>query len=260
MLNDRTIGVFRSYEHLRLRRVCLRASHLSAEAFRLATQPHRLQELDTSKVNGGLTVSDVLLSLTANKESRDNIQRLNLSGLEMGEGCLENKRLSFSSLPGLRTVLLAGTELDDSGLEDICTLPRLEVLDISSTRVTDLTPLLDCQATLKSLSAHGLRHLEMPATRLLLVLGRLEGLRHLDLSDDRLSNEGDGMVEKLLEKPVILPALVSLDVSGWRGITEASIEAFLEARPHMNFVGLLATGAGFSDFFTAKSNLKVRVV
>ncbi|XP_076151231.1 protein zyg-11 homolog isoform X1 [Alosa pseudoharengus] len=257
VLNDSTIGVFRSHEHLRLRRVCLRASHLSAEAFCLATQPHRLQELDASRVHGGLTVSDVLLSLTANTESSDNLQRLNLSRLEMGEGFLENERLSFSSMPGLRTVLLAGTELDDSGLQDLCTLLRLEALDISSTCVTDLTPLLDCQATLMSLSAHGLRHLEMPAARLLLVLGRLKRLRHLDLSDDRLTSDGDGVVEQLLEKPGILPALLSLDMSGRRGITDNAVQAFLEARPNMTFIGLLATGAGFSDFFTVKSNLKV---
>lgn len=256
MLNDRTIGVFRSHEHLRLRRVCLRASHLSSEAFRLATQPHRLQELDASRVQGGLTVSYVLHCLAENTESWKNLQQLNLSRLEIGEGCLENQRLSFSSMPGLRTVLLTGTELEDSGLQDLCTLPQLEVLDISSTCVTDLTPLLDCHTSLMSLSAHGLRHLEMPVTRLLLVLARLERLRHLDLSDDKLSNDGDGIVEQLLEKPGILPALVSLDVSGRRGIADASIQTFLEARPQMNFIGLLATGAGFSDFFTAKSSLK----
>lgn len=221
----------------------------------MAMQPHKLQELSVSKVEG-LTVSDVVLCLAANTESREKIQRLDLSGLIMGDGSVVNRPLAFSSMPSLRTVRLPGTELEDSGLADICTLPQLEVLDISSTHVTDLTPLLDCQGTLKSLSAHGLKCLEMPETRLLLVLNRLQGLRHLDLSHLSLISDGLGVMDQLLEKPGIFPALASLDVSGNREVTDAMMESFLRDRPHMRFVGLLGTQAGFSDFFTAKCSLK----
>uniref|UniRef100_A0AAY4D8A6 Protein zer-1 homolog-like C-terminal domain-containing protein n=1 Tax=Denticeps clupeoides TaxID=299321 RepID=A0AAY4D8A6_9TELE len=256
VLNDGTIGIFRSHEHLRLRRALLRSSHLSAEPFRLAICPHRLQELDVSRIKGDLTVSDVLLSL-ANEECRESLQKLVLTGLDLRGENVEASSLSFSALRGVKSLGLAGTELDDSGLEDVSALPLLEALDISNTNVTDLRALLGCQASLRSLTAHGLTCLDMTPAQLLYVLSHLPGLRHLDLSDNTLNADRDCVVKQLLEEPGILPSLVSLDVSGHRELTDAAIQAFVEARPGMTFIGLLATQAGFCDFFTGKSKLKV---
>lgn len=42
-------------------------------------------------------------------------------------------------------------------------------------------------------------------------------------------------------------------------VTDAAVKAFVEDRPGMTFVGLLATDAGFSDFLSGEGNLKVGV-
>lgn len=42
-------------------------------------------------------------------------------------------------------------------------------------------------------------------------------------------------------------------------VTDAAVKAFVEDRPGMTFVGLLATDAGFSDFLSGEGNLKVGI-
>lgn len=61
------MGVFRNSEYLRLRRACIRTARISAEAFQKALCPHRLLELDASRVNADLTIPDILQGLATNK-------------------------------------------------------------------------------------------------------------------------------------------------------------------------------------------------
>ncbi|KAG1933660.1 protein zyg-11 homolog isoform X1 [Pimephales promelas] len=258
VLNDRTVSIFQNLEHLRLRRAHIQSSHLSAEAFRLALCPHKLQELNASHIHSDLTISDILHSITSSKACRQGLQTLLMNGLhlygEAGEGSLQ---ASFSMLRGLKKLSLAWTDLEDRGLEDICAMAMLESLDISGTNVTDLRPLLNCESRLRSLTVHGLQKLEMPTSSLILVLSKLQLLRHLDISNDKLVMDGDNLVQQLLERPEILLHLVSLDVSGWRGLSDATVQAFLEVRPGMRFIGLLATGAGGSELLCGDGDLKV---
>ncbi|KAM6948705.1 protein zyg-11 homolog [Aplochiton taeniatus] len=268
LLDDKTVGIFRCSEQLRLRRACIRSCPVSAEAFCLAICPHRLQELDASHVPGGLTGAQVLSGLASSPECRASLQKLNLGGLRMDWESLagvEGLQVGFCSLQGLRTLHLAHTDLSDPGLEDACSLPQLESLDISCTPVTELSALLGCRSTLRWLSAHGLRQLDMTPARLISVLSQLQELRHLDLSDNCYSSadsdeggEGDETLRHLLVgSPPVLPALVSLDVSGRRKISEATVRAFVEARDGLLFLGLLATGASACDILSTRENLKV---
>uniref|UniRef100_A0AAR2J9W2 Protein zer-1 homolog-like C-terminal domain-containing protein n=1 Tax=Pygocentrus nattereri TaxID=42514 RepID=A0AAR2J9W2_PYGNA len=253
VLDDRTLGVFRGTECLHLKRVSIRSCRLSADAFRKALCSHRLKELDASRLRGDITVSDILQGLSSNQQCRQSLQRLTLTGLDLLSSS-SDPSLSFSSLRALRSLGVAWTQLDDSGLEDICSLPMLDSLDISGTAVTDLTPLLNLKTHLYSLTAHGLHPLDMSTASLLSILSNLEQLRHLDISNDRLDTDSE---IPLLERPQILPALESLDVSGWSGVSDAVLKPFLEARRGMRFLGLLATGAGASDFLSGEGNLKV---
>ncbi|XP_051989423.1 protein zyg-11 homolog isoform X2 [Xyrauchen texanus] len=257
VLNNKTVGIFRNLEHLRLRRSYIQSSQISAESFKLALSPHKLQELNASHVHSDITISNVLHSLTANKDCRQGLQVLLMNGLNLHLEESEPGQASFSMLRGLKKLSLAWTDLNDAGLEDISSLPMLESLDISGTNITDLTPLLNCQSQLRSLTAHGLHKLEMPTPCLLSVLGKLHLLRHLDISNDRLVTDGDNLVQQLLEHSGILPHLVSLDVSGWRGVSDAAVQAFIEARPGMRFIGLLNTGTGSSELLSGDGNLKV---
>uniref|UniRef100_A0A674EYF9 Zyg-11 family member, cell cycle regulator n=1 Tax=Salmo trutta TaxID=8032 RepID=A0A674EYF9_SALTR len=249
LLNDSTVGVFRSCEYLRLRRACIRTARISAEAFQRALCPHRLLELDAARVNADLTISDILQGLASNKHCQVNIQCLTMSSLE------EPSRHRFSSLQGLRSLSLANVDFYDAGLADVCSLPRLESLDLSNTSVTNLSPLLGLRERLRSLTLHQLKRLEMSTAQLLAVIGQLEALQHLDISDDKQFTSD--VARQLLGEPGILPALVSLDVSGRKQVTDAAVKAFVEERPGMTFVGLLATDAGFSDFLNGEGILKV---
>lgn len=260
ILNDTTVGIFRT---LRLRRATVRRCPLSANAFLLAVCPHRLQELDASWASGGLTGADVVSGLASNPECRSGLRRLSLDGL-----CLDweslGEEVGFSSLQGLRSLRLANTDLSDSALADVCSLPHLESLDISSSGVSNLTPLLDCRNTLRYLIAHRLQRLDMPPSGLTFVLGQLRALRHLDFSDD-LDPEDDGSgedvnraVRQLLEGgPDVLPSLVSLDISGQKRISEAAVRAFVEMRSGLVFLGLLATGTSGCDVLSTRKDLKV---
>ncbi|XP_042353856.1 protein zyg-11 homolog [Plectropomus leopardus] len=267
ILNDTSVGIFRNCKELRLRRASIRCCPVSAQAFRLALCPHRLQELDASWVSGGLTVANIVSGLASNPECRSSLQRLSLTGLNVDWDTLGEDggtRVGFSSLQGLRTLNLANTDLTDAVLEDICALPRLESLDISCSAVSKLTALLDCKTTLRSLTVHRLRQLDMSSARLLFVLGQLNALRHLDFSEDHFAvddsdgRDGDETVRQILEgSPQVLPSLVSLDISGRKRISEAAVRAFVEARGGLVFLGLLATGASSCDVLSSHKNLKV---
>lgn len=268
ILNDTTVGIFRNCRELRLRRATIRRCPVSAEAFLLALCPHRLQELDASWVSGGLTGANIVSGLASNPECRSSLQSLSLSGLyldweSLGEDV--GTHVGFSSLQGLRKLNLANTDLTDAVLEDVCSLPQLESLDISCSAVSKLTALLNCKNTLRSLIAHHLPQLDMPPARLLFVLSQLHALRHLDFSDDHITvddsdgRDGDETMRQLLEgSPEVLPSLVSLDISGRKRITEAAVRAFVETRSGLVFLGLLATGTSSCDILCTKKNLKVR--
>ena len=54
-----------------------------------------------------------------------------------------------------------------------------------------------------------------------------------------------------------ISALVSLDVSGRKAVTERVVRAFVKARPSLVFLGLLATGGSACEVLTSRENLKV---
>ncbi|XP_047187849.1 protein zyg-11 homolog isoform X4 [Scophthalmus maximus] len=267
ILNDTTVGIFRDREVLRLRRASIRCCPVSAAAFRLALCPHRLQELDASWVPGGISGANIVSGLASNPECRSSLQRLSLNGLCLDWESLdedEGVRVGFGCLQGLRTLNLADTDLTDAALEDICTLPQLETLDVSCSAVSELTALLGCKNTLRSFIAHRLRQFDMSPAGLLLVLSQLHALRHLDFSDDHFAvgdgdgGDGDEAARQLLEgSPRLLPSLVSLDISGRKRVTEAAVRVFVEARSGLVFLGLLATGVSSCDVLSSQGNLKV---
>ncbi|RVE61496.1 hypothetical protein OJAV_G00171390 [Oryzias javanicus] len=264
MLNDTTVGIFQDSKELRLRRAFIRRCVMSVEAFRLALCPHRLLELDASWASEGLTGAGVVSGLVSSPACRLSLQKLSLNGLHLDWGSLEDGCVGFSSLRGLKTLHLASTDLTDDILEDVCSLPQLESLDISCTPVSNLSALLQCKNSLRSLIAHRLRQLNMSPSRLFFILSQLDALRHLDFSDDHFGaddldgRDGDEVARQLLEgSSQILPSLVSLDLSGRKTIGEAALAAFVESRRGLLFLGLLDTGLSSSHVLTAQRNLKV---
>ncbi|XP_058437447.1 protein zyg-11 homolog B isoform X2 [Marmota monax] len=252
LLNDGTVGIFRGNQ-MRLKRACIRKAKISAVAFRKAFCHHKLVELDATGVNADITITDIISGLGSNKWIQQNLQCLVLNSLTLS---LEDPyERCFSRLSGLRALSITNVLFYNEDLAEVASLPRLESLDISNTSITDITALLACKDRLKSLTMHHLKCLKMTTTQILDVVRELKHLNHLDISDDKQFTSDIAL--RLLEQKDILPNLVSLDVSGRKHVTDKAVEAFIQQRPSMQFVGLLATDAGYSEFLTGEGPLKV---
>ncbi|XP_025260640.1 protein zyg-11 homolog B isoform X4 [Macaca mulatta] len=252
LLNDGTVGIFRGNQ-MRLKRACIRKAKISAVAFRKAFCHHKLVELDATGVNADITITDIISGLGSNKWIQQNLQCLVLNSLTLS---LEDPyERCFSRLSGLRALSITNVLFYNEDLAEVASLPRLESLDISNTSITDITALLACKDRLKSLTMHHLKCLKMTTTQILDVVRELKHLNHLDISDDKQFTSDIAL--RLLEQKDILPNLVSLDVSGRKHVTDKAVEAFIQQRPSMQFVGLLATDAGYSEFLTGEGHLKV---
>lgn len=240
---------------MRLKRACIRKAKISAVAFRKAFCHHKLVELDATGVNADITITDIISGLGSNKWIQQNLQCLVLNSLTLS---LEDPyERCFSQLTGLRALSITNVLFYNEDLADVASLPRLESLDISNTSVTDITALLACKDRLKSLTVHHLKCLKMTTSQILDVIRELQFLNHLDISDDKQFTSDIAL--RLLEQKDILPNLISLDISGRKHVTDEAVEAFVKQRPAMQFVGLLATDAGYSLFLTGEGNLKVSV-
>ncbi|KAK2501529.1 hypothetical protein MC885_007295 [Smutsia gigantea] len=245
-------GIFRGNQ-MRLKRACIRKAKISAVAFRKAFCHHKLVELDATGVNADITITDIISGLGSNKWIQQNLQCLVLNSLTLS---LEDPyERCFSRLSGLRALSITNVLFYNEDLAEVASLPRLESLDISNTSITDITALLACKDRLKSLTMHHLKCLKMTTTQILDVVRELKHLNHLDISDDKQFTSDIAL--RLLEQKDILPNLVSLDVSGRKHVTDKAVEAFIQQRPSMQFVGLLATDAGYSEFLTGEGCLKV---
>ncbi|XP_045440562.1 protein zyg-11 homolog B isoform X3 [Pipistrellus kuhlii] len=252
LLNDGTVGIFRGNQ-MRLKRACIRKAKISAVAFRKAFCHHKLVELDATGVNADITITDIISGLGSNKWIQQNLQCLVLNSLTLS---LEDPyERCFNQLSGLRALSITNVQFYNEDLAEVASLPRLESLDISNTSITDITFLLACKDRLKSLTMHHLKCLKMTTTQILDVVRELKYLNHLDISDDKQFTSDIAL--RLLEQKDILPNLVSLDVSGRKHVTDKAVEAFIQQRPSMQFVGLLATDAGYSEFLTGEGHLKV---
>ncbi|XP_019386985.1 PREDICTED: protein zyg-11 homolog B-like isoform X2 [Crocodylus porosus] len=238
---------------MRLKQACIRKAKISALSFRKAFCHHKLVELDAAGMNANVTIADIVSGLGSNKWIRQNLQCLVLDSLTLSltnpcKGC-------FKQLSGLRVLSITNVLFHNEDLIEVASLPRLESLDISNTSVTDITALLACKDRLKSLSMHYLKYLSMSTQQVLDILRELKYLNHLDISDDQQFTSD--IPVSLLEQKDILPHLESLDISGSKFITDEAVEAFVKQRPTMQFMGLLATDAGYSEFLSGERSLKV---
>lgn len=126
---------------------------------------------------------------------------------------------TLNKLKALHTLNVSGTEFNKHGLDIVVEdLPLLESLDISCTRVDDITPLKKCKDRLKTLNMYNLKI--SGYGNLIPVLLELNELRHLDISDEK---DPHGFEVFAPAKPKItdflktldcMPHLATLDLSG----------------------------------------------
>ncbi|XP_046306842.1 protein zyg-11 homolog A [Marmota monax] len=250
-LTDRTASIFQGNQ-MNLKMVNIQKAKISAAAFIKAFCHHKLVEVDATAVHSDLPIPDILSALCSNSWIQQNLRCLLLDSTSIPQ---DSKRLSFGQLTGLCILSVFNVCFHTEDLANVSQLPNLENLDISNTLVTNISALLNCKDRLKFLTMHYLKCLTMTKPQILGVIRELQYLRHLDISNHRQLKSD--LAFHLLQQEDILPNVVSLDISGGSCITDGAVERFIQQRPEMQFVGLLATDAGYSDFFTTKQGLRV---
>lgn len=236
---------------MKLRLVNIKKAKISTAAFIKAFCHHKLIELDATAVDPDLPISDILRGLCSNNWLQQKLRCLVLDSTSIRQ----DSRLLFGQLTGLRVLSVFSVCFHNEDLANVSQLPKLESLDISNTLVTDISALLTCKDRLKSLKMHYMKCLTMTKPQILAVIKELKCLFHLDISNHRQVQSD--LAFHLLQQKDILPNIVSLDISGGSCITDGAVELFIQQRPAMRFVGLLATDAGYSNFFTTQQGLRV---
>ncbi|XP_035739277.1 protein zyg-11 homolog B-like [Vespa mandarinia] len=246
-LSDLTITLFDS-KSTRLRHVKLKdASTLSAKGLKVLKQ-HKVVDL---VVNGlKVTVNDLISCL--GDWSLQNLRSLSVakgSFMDCSRYCVV---VTLSKLRALHTLNVSGTEFNKHGLEIVVEdLPLLENLDISCTRVDDITPLRKCKDRLKTLTMYNIKI--SGCGSLIPVLLELNELRNLDISDEKDTYAFEMFAPKkqkigdFLKAVHCMPHLTSLDLSGKDEINSKDLKEFIKAHPHLKFLGLVHSDTCYED-------------
>ncbi len=160
--------------------------------------------------------------------------------------------VGLAKLQSLQVLDVSHTEFNHHGLEIVVEdLPCLRCLNISATRVRDLTPLRKCKDRLRSLSMYNLRSSSGGCEEFVPILTELNLLIYLDISDDR-DNPLDMLTPlqdcttQILKQPQCFTRLTSLDLSGKDGIDIQELKRFISYKQKkdcesLKFLGLMQT-------------------
>ncbi|XP_008201802.1 protein zyg-11 homolog B isoform X1 [Nasonia vitripennis] len=257
-LSDLIITLFDS-KTTRLRHVKLKdASNLTAKGL-IVLKQHKVIDLE---VNGlKITVNDLISCL--GDWSLQNLRSLSVargSFMDCSRYCVV---VALSKLRALQILNVSGTEFNKHGLEIVVEdLPLLESLDISCTRVDDISPLRKCKDRLKALTMYNLKI--SGCGNMISVLLELNELRNLDISDERDAYVFEvfapvrSKITDLLKATDCMPHLKSLDVSGKDEIDGKDLWNFIQAHKHLKFLGLVHSDACFEDCLMNPSNKNYR--
>lgn len=252
-LDDWSLSLFDT-SVTRLKRVRLRnvGVDISTRGLRIL-RGHKLTDLEVTGLVRA-TVNDLVGCL--GEWSLQHLRTLSVSRctfLDMSKYCVV---VALAKLRGLHSLDVSHTEFNRHGLEIVThDLPQLEALDISGTRVDDITPLRRLKDRLKSLAMYNLRISSCDSV--VPILLEMTALQRLDVSDEKDNHPFEmfapikSKVSDLLRhQPGLLPKLTHLDISGKEDIESADLRNFVEAHPSLVFLGLIQTEACYDDMFT----------
>lgn len=259
MLDDRLLSLFSS-NNTRLERVNLENSkNLSLKGLK-TLQQHSIVNLEASHLS--ITIGDLVNSL--NEWTLTNSLRIfnvnNCSFLDTSSNVVV---VSLSKLKNLRELNVSYTEFNNHGLQIIAEdLHHLECIDISETRVSEISPLLNCRQRLRTLIMHNLKitDSQIPIICDLNRLVRLDVSRNSDFSSrfhqqvfvlfDHITPPQSLTINELLCQQEALLELKHLDISGCEGIDVNQLIQFIRRRPPLHFLGLLDCEACYDNIFT----------
>jgi len=257
-MDDMVLSLFDS-ETTRLRHVRLKdASKLSIKGLK-TLKGHKIVELEAQGLTKA-TVTDLISCL--GEWSLQNLRLLNVSNstfMDANKYCVV---VALSKLKHVQSLNVSNTEFNKTSLELVAEdLVLLENLDISQTKVNDITPLRKCKDRLKSLNLYGLKLPSATGDVVVSVLADLKELVHLDISDDKEEHPFDILapgskfrVGPLLQRLDSLPKLVSFDISGKEEILIPELTEFLSHHSCLMFLGLVLTEACKDEMFVDYSH------
>ncbi|CAH0387590.1 unnamed protein product [Bemisia tabaci] len=246
-INDTTITIF-DPRSTALRNVCVAdGSKLSKKGLEFLRN-HKVESLEISKLKLK-AFSDLLECL--GEWSIENLKSLNVSGGEFQfmPNCID----ILLELDNLRIVNVSNTRLCSYSLDFFTRyLQHLEVLNISSTEVDDLSPLKRCRNTLKGLFMY-----QLEISNQVDVILDLEKLQMLDISTDPPKQLSSNMplsqkscdITSILSNPNALPDLISLDISG-KNYDGQVLLSFVQNHPRLKFLGLVCSKTCHETFLT----------
>ena len=174
--------------------------------------------------------------------------------------------VGLAKLQQLQVLDVSHTEFNYHGLEIVAEdLPCLHSLNISATRVRDISPLKKCKNRLKWLSMYNLRSVSGGCQEFVPILCELKNLVHLDISDDR-ENPLDMLTplqdstSELLQRPECFVNLKSLDLSGREGIDSDQLKRFIIYKRNLGkeyslrFLGLMQTQLCSEEILISESH------
>jgi len=254
-MDDLVITLFQG-ETTRLRHVRLKdASKLTVKGLK-TLKGHKIVELEALGLTKA-TVTDLVSCL--GEWSLHNLRMLNVSNSNFMDSQKFCVVVALSKLQNLQSLNVSNTEFNKTSLELVVEdLPCLNSLDISCTKVNDISPLRKCKDRLRSLSLYGCK---LPATAtdsVVSVLVELSELIHLDVSDNKedqptldvLTPGARFNISSLLEKFSCLPKLSSFDISGKEEIVLSDLTLFLSHHSRLSFLGLVLTEVCKDPVFT----------
>lgn len=260
-LSDKTLSIFNS-SNTRLEKVFLpNASNLSRQGL-ITLNQHHIVDLEATQLK--VTVSDLISSLS--EWTLENLKGLNVSGCTFVDSSKTAVMVSLSKLRNLRTLNVSNTEFNNHGLEIISEdLRHLECLDLSETRVSEISPLRKCRNRLRALTLYNLKISDAAIP----VILDLPHLRHLDVSRnshassrfqqqvyvllDHLTPQFSFSINQLLLEQGALNELDHLDISGCERVDVDALKQFVQCHKTLRFLGLLDCEACYESVFSEKN-------
>ncbi|EFX71374.1 hypothetical protein DAPPUDRAFT_308901 [Daphnia pulex] len=259
-INDETLPIFNS-SNTRLEKVIMHnATNLSCKGLRTLKQ-HHIVDLEATQLK--VTISELISSLS--DWTIENLRSLVVSDCTFVDSSKVAVMVSLSRLKNLRTLNVSYTEFNNHGLEIIVEdLRHLECLDLSETRVSEISPLRKCRTRLRALVLHNLK-ISDAAIPVIIDLPRL---RHLDVSRnsnfssrfqqqvyvllDHITPPLSLSISELLLEQGALPELEHLDISGCDRVDIDALAQFIQCHRSLTFLGLLDCEACYDSMFVEK--------
>lgn len=244
-LNDTTISLFTSSQTC-LKKFHVRNAFLSKDVLKFILKQHQITELainniqieslnnshaissfslSTINTTSSITINDLIDGL--NEWSLENLKYLNVA---KNNSLFGTVLINLDKLSSLFRLNVSYTCFNNHSLDIVCQdLKNLEFLDISGTRVNDLSPLLHLKDKLKYLYLYNMR--ASLTDDLIQVVSNLNKLQHLDLSCDLSTKIFADMTLSVFDVNLLLDQLSSallvdlkyLDISGKISIQQESL-------------------------------------